>query len=90
MKMNIKFVKNNLTELNSYVGFIVLLISMYVFESTAWTSFNDSFFHDILLGCALLFAISCFWNIDVYWCIMLYFNPIYRFIINVLGCNFDS
>ena len=33
MKMNIKFVKNNLTELNSYVGFIVLLISMYVFES---------------------------------------------------------
>lgn len=59
MKMNIKFVKNNLTELNSYVGFIVLLISMYVFESTAWTSFNDSFFHDVLLGCALLFAISC-------------------------------
>ena len=44
MKMNIKFVKNNLTELNSYVGFIVLLISMYVFESTTWTSFNDSFF----------------------------------------------
>ena len=43
MKMNIKFVKNNLTELNSYVGFIVLLISMYVFESTNWTSFNDSF-----------------------------------------------
>lgn len=59
MKMNIKFVKNNLTELNSYVGFIVLLISMYVFESTTWTSFNDSFFHDVILGCTLMFAISC-------------------------------
>ena len=59
MKMNIKFVKNNLTELNSYVGFIVLLILMYVFESTTWTTFNDSFFHDVILGCTLLFAISC-------------------------------
>ena len=59
MKMNIKFVKNNLTELNSYVGFIVLLISMYVFESTTWTSFNDSFIHDVILGCTLMFAISC-------------------------------